>query len=332
MKIFRRIVGVVVSAVLIWCAIGVVVYPEWWYRLIFESNYKDAGYWAQGNYAAFLNAFNYLLPIALTVCAVLALVRTSVPERLEAAGRGLASWVVSQKGFAFVAGGLLSVFVAGLLTAGIRSADSRQMMDQLHKSQRDLQAMLDKQKASPEEPPLSDPTSFAYIDTQEVESLYGQNEPDLVPALVRKRIEFSTHLDAETSVDEFLKTKAGMTQAKQEETELRETEKNPQRKLRDLIRFLFDQGKLKRYGHQRWKSEDMQKLEDATAMLSKYGVIADPKKLQAVRDRLLYEEVQRLDNELSVLHGLVLVDADWTVEATQDAYRFRAPVVEQISK
>jgi hypothetical protein len=205
-------------------------------------------------------------------------------------------------------------------------------MDRLTKSQRDLQAMIDKQKINPEEPPLSDPTSFAYIDTQEVESLYGQNEPDLVPALVRNRIEFSTHLDAETSIDDFLKTKAGIAQAKEEETELRETEKNPQRKLRDLIRFLYDEGKLKRYGHQRWKSEDLQKLEDATAMLSKYGVIADPKKLRAVRDRLLYEEVQRLDDELSVLHGLVLVDADWTVEVTPDSYTFRAPVVEQISK
>jgi hypothetical protein len=332
MKILRQIIAALVFAVLLWCAVGVVVYPDWWYRFIFESNYQDPGYWEQGNYIAFLNAFNYLFPIALTVFAVVALTRTSVPEILQSSASRFWTWITTQKGFTFVAFGLLAVFFIGIFTSGTRSATSRQIMDQLAKSQRDLKDILAKQKKPSEDPPLSDPTSFSYIDTQEVESLYGQNEPDLVPALVRKRIEFTEHLEGEASIEDYLKTKAGISQAKEEETELRETEKNPERKLRDLIRFLYDQGKLKRYGHQRWKSEDLQKLEDATALLSKYGVVADPRKLQSVRDQLLYEEVQRLDDELSVLHGLVLVEGDWTVEATQDSYGFRAPVVEQISK
>ena len=333
MKTIRWLAGAGLVAILTWCAIGSVIYPEWWYRLVWEANYKEPSYWAEGNYAALWNTVTYFLPIALTVFAILALSRTPLPERIELWNRRFASWLASPKGVLATSCILLAIFAVGIGTSGVRSADSRQAMDRLAKSQKDLQAMLDKQKAvSDEAPPLSDPTSFAYIDPQEVESLYGQNEPDLVPALVRERIETSSHLTAGFSIDEYLKTDAGVERAKHEETELRETEKNPQRKLRDLIRFLYDENKLKRYGHQRWKSADLQKLEDATALLSKYGVVADAKKLRSVRDRLLSEEVQRLDDELSVLHGLVLVEADWTVETTSDSYIFRAPVVEHISK
>jgi len=331
MALFRRIAAFSVLAILVWCAVGVIVYPQWWYEFIFEGNFRNPEYWEQGNYVAFLNAFSYLFPIVLTAWIVLAFSRTQVPENLVSFNAKFKLWVSSKRGAAASASVLTIVFGLGLATSGLRSVESRQLEAQIAKSRKDLEAFQEKLKGPQEEPPLSEPTSFSYIDPKEVDSLYGQYEPDLVPALVREKIETSAHLEAGASIEEYLKTNAGISKAKAVETELRETEKNPQRKLRDLLRFLYDQGKLKRYGHQRWKSDELQKLEDATALLSKYGVVADSKKLQSVRDRLLAEEVRRLGDELSVLHGLVLVEGDWVVDRLQDSYRFRAPVVEQIS-
>ena len=94
---------------------------------------------------------------------------------------------------------------------------------------------------------------------------------------------------------------------------------------------MIDGQKLRRYGHRRWNSEDLRELEDATTLLSKYGVLADEKRLRDVRDRLLAAEMGRLERELQILHGLVLAEGDWTVDTTSEGYRLRTAVVDQVS-
>lgn len=75
----------------------------------------------------------------------------------------------------------------------------------------------------------------------------------------------------------------------------------------------------------------MRKLEDATTLLSGYGVVANESKLRAVRDRLLGEEMKRLETELQTLHGLVLVEGDWAVDSLPEGYKLRSPAVNQVS-
>src|ERR1035437_1708135 len=179
--------------------------------------------------------------------------------------------------------------------------------------------------------PLSEPTTFFYLDSKEVDSLYGQNEPDLVLAIVKEELRTSSEVGASASVEQFLATKAGWNKYQSRQVELRQSEKNPQRKTRDLLRYLYDGKKLRRYGHRRWSSEELQKLEDATGLLSRYGVIADRNRLRGVRDRLQSEEMSRLATELRTLHGLILAEGDWTVDATPEGLGLRTPMGEPVS-
>ncbi len=80
------------------------------------------------------------------------------------------------------------------------------------------------------------------------------------------------------------------------------------------------------------RSADLKALDDATQLLShKYDLIVDKRKLTALRDRLLSNEKESLDNQLRTLHGLVLVQGDWLVESRQDAFVLRRPFMEDVT-
>ena len=325
-----RIVRILLLCIVLYSAIGVVMFPDWWFTLVFEGGYADPSTWVVGNLYGLYVALGILFPPILTIWGVLSFSTPTAHDRVRAFNHVVLARSSQGIGFWATLVVLLLAFLTGLHYSGPRTEPFRKSMAQLKESQKHLDEVLQKNKVN-DDPPLSEPTAFAYIDTAEVESLYGQNEPELVPTLVRQKIEKIAKGDASISVEDYLKSSVGVSQERTQEEELRRTEKNPQRKLKDLIDFLYSQQKLKRYGHQQWKSDELQKLEDATSLLSRYGVLADPAKLRAVRDRILSEEVQRLDNELSTLHGLVLVEGDWLITRTPTGYRLTAPVVEQIS-
>jgi hypothetical protein len=327
---YKRIIQIIILSLLVWSAVGIIVYPEWWYSLVYDSQYRSIDYWTSGNLIATYNVIGYLFPSALIVWAILSFSGQQAHQRLVRANRRMALLVTNPLGYSVVVVLLIVAFLIGLHFTGPRTQASRDIQASLEKSKRDLEAI--RAKISPAEvPPLTDPTSFTYIDPAEIESLYGQNEPELVPTLVKKRIEDSRKVDLSFGAGDSAKADVGSSELQAEEQELKATEKNPQRKLKDLIDFLYEQKKLKRYGLDRPLPDELKKLDDATALLSGYGVIADEKNLRGVRDRLFAEELNRLETELSTIHGLVLVDGDWTVEKGTDGYTFRAPVIEHIS-
>jgi hypothetical protein len=325
-----RAVRVTFLFVAIWCAVGVVVYPEWWYGLVFDGKYRLPSYWGEGNLIAMYNTISFFFPALFTIWAILSFSNSNTSSRLQKLNQRVVKALSGKTWYFGAVIALGIVFAVGLYFTGPRTKQMRDLQTSLEKSTRELKETLEKIKTT-EVPPLSDPTSFAYIDTAEVESLYGQNEPELLPTLVKKKIEDSRKGDASVMAGEYFKTDIGLSEVRSEEQELKATEKNPQRKLKDLIDFLYEQKKLRRYGLEQTKPEELKKLDDATSLLSRYGVVSNETKLRSVRDRLFSEELNRLENELSTLHGLVLVDGDWTVARTNGGYVFRAPVIEHIS-
>ena len=81
-----------------------------------------------------------------------------------------------------------------------------------------------------------------------------------------------------------------------------------------------------------FNSEERKKLDEATSLITlKYDLLIDKEKLRMLRDQLLAEERQKLEERLQQLRGLVLIEGDWTVEANQDAYIFRQPFMENVT-
>jgi hypothetical protein len=329
-----RVAKILAFVVIVWSLVGLVCEPAWWYRLIFEGQFAVPGYWGTGLYLAVVKNLYAVAWFVLLVWTILALSRTDAPDRFHRIS--VSFWANNVLGSRFfkTLGAAALIAAVAIATLEVRSRDEIKMQRMLADITRTSDETLRKLasiRTEEGEPPLAEPTTFFYLDSLEVNSLYGQYEPDLVLAIVREELKTSTEVGATASLDKFLETKAGRSRYESKQVELRQSEKNPQRKTRDLLKYLYDGKKLNRYGHRRWNSEDLRKLEDATILLSKYGVLADPKKLRDVRDRLLAEEMGRLEKELQILHGLVLAEGDWTVEATPEGYRLRTAVVDQIS-
>lgn len=319
-----RAICVIGLMLLLW---GILKWPTWWYRFIFEGQYTSWSHWVSGIsyiWDYFLNSD--LLAILAALWALLALSHTSVPNRLY--NISLTAWnryVIGNKTHQSL------VVFAILIIVGVGVLETRS------REERDLDGRLAEfVKYSPrsireDKPPLSEPTSFLYLDADEVSSLYGQNEPDLIPAMIISELKDSKELEGEIAVGNYLKTSAGKTIYERSLTEYRKIDKNPQRKLRDLLQFLYEERKLKRYGPSEWKTQDLRNLEEASSLFAKYELLPDPLRLKALRDRLLADQLRSLSDELTILRGLVLVEGDWSLSDSGDRYSFRKPFIENVS-
>jgi hypothetical protein len=115
-------------------------------------------------------------------------------------------------------------------------------------------------------------------------------------------------------------------------TEYHQTPKNNERKLKDLVKYLFDKKLIKRYRNLRIESEDIRSLDEATQLLTgKFNLQIDQKQLRLLRDRLLSQEMQRLLTELHQLRGMILVEGDWSIDIQPESYVFRRPFVENVT-
>lgn len=177
---------------------------------------------------------------------------------------------------------------------------------------------------------MSVPTSFIYLDKDSVDSLFGQYEPELVPAIIQEEVEQSSEVSG--GIHGVLSTDVGQRELNKRITEYRSTPKNSERKLKDLVRFLRDRNLLPMFRDIEPKSEELNKLDDAINLLSqKYDLSTEPQKLHAVRDRLLEGELRVVENQLRDLRGLTFVEGEWSVEIQPNDYFFRRAFVEKVS-
>lgn len=151
---FGTVARICALGLFVYCAFGVLIYPNWWYELIFERHYTEIGYWGIGNYYGIFNTISFLLPSALTVWAILSLSTTEAAEKLQSVNRKIWSGMTNVKGFVLAFLVLATVFGVGLYSAGPRTADYRNAMANIAESQRKLQESMAKAKSS-ESPPLS---------------------------------------------------------------------------------------------------------------------------------------------------------------------------------
>jgi hypothetical protein len=288
------------------------------------------------------DAENFGLPILCLVVALwvlLTLSRTSVPDWMLARTKSFWNSYVVGTRFWLTAVVLVMISIPVVLllyqsSSGDRAAiqQSNEITAQLAESQARLQKSIDAMKPDEEKPPLSQPTTFVFLDKAVVDSLYGQYSPELIPALVTEELKKSTEIKAGANLEGYLSTEAGRQEFNSRITQFKQTDKNSERKLEELFRYLNQNSQLKSFTNTRPTSADLKALDDATQLLShKYDLIVDKRKLTALRDRLLSNEKESLDTQLRTLHGLVLVQGDWLVESRQDAFVLRRPFMEDVT-
>jgi hypothetical protein len=313
----------VATLALIYVLIGTFYYPEWWYTLFFAGGLFDYYHWS--------GATDYLLykfGILVTVLLLFLAFRWLLPSRIRT--RVARYWEIAKESNNGRTGFYLRFILIILLVMRFSTINESIENQRVHDSVEFAQSM---ERSNP----LTRPTSFILLSKDSVDSLYGQYEPDLVPAVVIAEIKSSTSTNAHVNFDQFLQSDVGKVELQRRLTEYRQTPKNSERKLGDLLRFLIekslsDESYLKRYGDLERKSEGIKKLDDAIEVLrSEYHLSVDAKQLTVVRDQLLAEEIQRLVNELKQLHGLVLVEGDWSVESQPDSYILKRAFVENVT-
>jgi hypothetical protein len=181
--------------------------------------------------------------------------------------------------------------------------------------------------------PLSVPASFVFIDIQTVESLYGQYEPELVPSIVRKEFEQSTGKKSSLGVNGYGSLEASEAELNKRITEYRSIEKNSERKLKELLRYLHDQGQLELFRDIEPNSEELKKLTEAKQLLSqKYGVDISENFNRRLMDQLLSEELGLIEKRLSNSRGLIFVEGEWTVALQGSMFILRRPFLNNTSR
>lgn len=334
----RSFAKIVLLLLLLYACISSLLYPYWWYELLFEGKASDVAFWGFGvQYVVDSILFSAAtISTVITVILILALSRTSLPDTLVSTGNKAWREYVLGPNFQKTVLLLLVLTVIGTSLSGVRSAQTRESETQTKKLlERSAELQIEIKNWNEKsfgKPPLSEPTTFLLLDKETVESLYGQFEPELVPYMVVEESGAGSEVNVGANIEDVIKAELGNKLFQKKVLEYKKTEKTPERKLRDLLRYFYERKSLKRYGAVELRSDDLKKLDDASQLLSrKYQLVLDTEKLRALRDRLLTQEMISLENDLKQLHGLVYVEGDWTVSNQGDFFELDRPFIPDVT-
>jgi len=334
MRRVLRIVLVILLLLLIYVAVGTFLFPVWWYPILVEHHLSFA-YVVDGFAGAariYYLAFFQTLIIVLTVVLVS---RTHMSKKLR-------TWTASVwKGTTFFwMSAALGMFLLILIIVGASGLDERTREDrdlevrleQARLNMNKLDAEIEKsQEEAKRLVPLTIPTNFLYLDKDAADSLYGQYEPDLVPALVMEELQESSELKGKISINDYITTEAGKKELSSKMTEYRSVVKNPERKLKDLVIYLYDKNKFITFRDIQPKSETLAELDKAIRMLEqKHELKVDAAKLQTARAKFLSQELELTESQLRALKGLTLVEGTWVVSIQNGTLTLDRPFVDVV--
>jgi len=316
--------------VLLYLLIGSILYPEWWYGFAFKGKILSPRYWANG--FSYLGRY-YALPtlglVIVVVCVFIALPRA---QRINRAKQLLRTATLAFHG---VNGAILIGLLGSLLIVSFASMPDREVREakMLSSIEGDVRQYLDtlKAKLEPQKPPLSQPTSFIYLSNETVTSLYSQYEDELVPSKVVEEQSNSNSAKAGVSVQQVVSGELSKSDLQKKTAEYRETQRSPERKLKELLAYLYKSGTLRRFGDFKSDSSDVKSLDDATNVLQSHAISIDRSALRRVRDRIMGEELTRLRADLRSTRGLFLIEGDWRVTTTNEAYVLTRPFVSDVT-
>lgn len=330
----KKIAKVLILFGLLIIAAGAALDPYWWYRFLFQRQFDDSGLWTEAFTFLVYQWGWWIMFSAAIIYAILILQRTTVPDRLLEVtknmwgtyGIGKRAWIPWLI--------LILLFVAGIRTAPQRSTSEQHfakiMADndiQMKKSQEFINELNKKDK-----PPLAEPTMFLFLDAEVVASLYGQFEPELALAEVANESKATNTAKGDLTVDKVLTLSAGVEQDQKRSASYKATPKTNERKLKELINYLYDKHLVSRFGGLETQSDERRNLDQAINLLtSKYGVVLNNEKLRELRDRLFAQELANLEKRLTDLKGLVLIEGDWFVEVTPESYKLKRRFVENVT-
>jgi hypothetical protein len=320
----ERVAGAI-ALLSIYLLIGTFLYPGWWHYFFFGGGIFNASFWEDG----LSRVFRFLTPVVYFSIAVLTFVLLSGLSTPVGVRTFFAAGWSRFIRFRFI--NYAAVILATLAVGSIWLTHRRNSEVTFEQLERLGTGLIPKDTA-PGASLLAEPTTFLYVDQNAVEALYGQYEPDLIVASAKSAIEDSTEIKAGTSIEEFLKTEIGRKTLAQEEMEYKAIEKKPERKLKELLPYLYSRKLIHQFDNQPVSSsEEARSLSSAVDLLKEYGIPIDPKKLAAARDRILAQQLSKLEEDLRQLQGLVVIQGDWAVQNVGDQYRFTRPFVDNIS-
>jgi len=318
----REAVAGTVALLSIYLLVGTSLYPGWWHYFFFRGGVFSLPFLEDG----ISRIFRFLTPVVYFGVAVLVfvyLIGFSTPTRVRAFFAAVWSRFIRLRFINYFAAVLVILAVGSIWLT--RGRDSEITLEQ-------LESLRTPKDAAPGNSPLAEPTTFLYVEQNAVEALYGQYEPDLIVASAKSAIEDSTEIKAGASIEEFLRTEIGRKTLAQKEMEYKAIEKKPERKLKELLPYLYSRKLIHQFDNQpASSSEEAKSLSSAVDLVKAYGIPIDPKKLAAARDRLLVQQLSKLEEDLRQLQGLVLIQGDWAVQNVGDQYRFTRPFVDNIS-
>ncbi|RCJ39572.1 hypothetical protein A6770_38755 [Nostoc minutum NIES-26] len=320
-------------ALLLFCIIGIYMFPAWWYEFFFRAGFLSGYVWQAGINYLIKFGLNWIILVCMICLLLMVLVRkTNYLNSLKPPFVKVQRWVEGKLGVSIIAilVGIFFISLISLQSWGIINY-VRRIVDYYPLSNESTNVF--DQSFNKNSNPLTKPTTFIYIAKNEVESLYSQYESELTPSKVTEEVIDSTTLKAELSVKELLSTEAGKDWLQKKIKEYQQITKTPERKLTDLLHYLYNDGKLKQLTNLESNSDDIVELNNAVQVLNnKHKLTLDQNQIKSIREKLMSQELGQFKVDLGNLSGNILVKGGWTIEdqAQSQNYLLKHVLVEGI--
>jgi hypothetical protein len=298
-----------VACATLYAVVGCCIFGPWWFGFFWDGGFKSAAYVASG--ARFLlNQYFYLVVCLVVGFFALTLVVLTYPTRLFAFLDRFAKVIFA----ACIAAFAIAILVV-YHTQGLEYAEARNAFWPA-----DMGALTQKLRAEMEPPVIEPPIAFFYLNNQTVEALYSQLEPELEETFRDIKSSSDVRGGAEIAAASGKVSVEGGRSGEQE-SRYNRSKFSTDRQCLEVMKYVrktwpasyytnFWDWDLRRHTAQLLGIVTGDRIDPA--LLKPIEPISnDPEEVMRQGNKLWQESGAEMRSELSLIHGIVLVDGDF---------------------
>jgi hypothetical protein len=300
----------------LYAVVGCYIFGPWWFGFFWDSGFKSVDYIAIGT-RILLDQYFFLVICIVVGFFSLAFVVMAFPTRLFAFLDRFSKVILSACIAALVIASLVVYHTQGWAYAEAKNAFWPTDMGELAK----------KLRAGMDPPVIEPPIAFFYLNSQTVEALYGQLEPELEET--SRDVKSSSELKGTAELAAG-GGKVGVEGGKSGEQESRydRSKFSTERKCLEVMKYVRKTWPASYYTNF-WEWDLRRQAAELLGIATEDRVdpalfkpiepiSADPEELKRQGNKLWQESGAKMTSELSLIHGIVFVDGDFakTVRGT----------------
>lgn len=280
----------------IFCLLGCILYPGWWYSFVCEGGIFNILFWTRG----LRGIFRFFLENPMLILAIIVILILQSSNKVSIKLPLLDIFNSKLKIF-------LTIFFSVVIGLAIWFIPS--------KAEKDYQNLIE-QTESKVNPPKNEtvPLDFIYINTERINTLFEQIKPTLT--LKEKTLRNKEGVGKEISNGEnpiLNSKKSSDKESEQTDTYVPSDISEPQ-KVTALLNHFTKNNLLKEYQSLQVSSEDVKQLDSFKVIAKQFNITYNEAKFTDVYNRVIGETLVKEHASIKNLTGVVLIKGDFIIK------------------